>query len=231
MKWLIECWRSSIGGKVTMAITGLLLFGFLVGHLLGNLQLLAGPDAINRYAKMLHDLGPLLWVVRIGLLAVFVLHVVTGIRLARQNRAARPVAYARQATIQASYASRSMLLTGLSVLAFVVYHLLHFTVGVTNPEHSSRTTVLAGETVKDVYAMMTASFAVPGIALAYVAFQAVLFFHLVHGVQSLCQTLGIHHARYTPMIRTLSWLLAAAIAGGNIFLALSVLTGVVPETV
>ena len=94
MTWLCDFWRSSIGGKVTMAVTGLLLFGFVVAHLLGNLQLLKGPEAINSYAKMLHDLGPLLWVARLGLLAIFVLHVVTAIRLSRANKAARPVPYA-----------------------------------------------------------------------------------------------------------------------------------------
>ena len=225
MSWLSSFWRSSIGGKVTMAITGLLLFGFVVAHLLGNLQLLAGPEAINSYAKMLHDLGPLLWVARGGLLAVFVLHVVTAIRLSRANKLARPVAYARPDTVQATWASRSMLLSGLSLLVFVVYHLLHFTFGVTNPEHYRLKLEAAGG--HDVYAMVTTSFDVPAIAIAYAAFQVVLFLHLTHGVQSLAQTLGIHHARYTPMIKTLSFLLALAIAGGNAFLALSVLTGIV----
>ena len=108
MTWLFEFWRSSIGGKVTMAVTGLLLFGFVLMHLLGNLQLFAGPDKINAYAKMLADMGALLWVARIGLAAVFVLHVVTAIRLSRANRAARPVAYAKEDTVQATFASRSM---------------------------------------------------------------------------------------------------------------------------
>lgn len=208
-----------------MAVTGLLLFGFVVAHLLGNLQLLAGPDAINGYAKWLHDKGPLLWVARIGLLLVFGLHVATGIRLSRQNRAARPVPYARQDTLQATFASRSMVLSGLSLLAFVVYHLLHFTLGVTNPGHYERK--LAGAQGHDVHAMVTASFQVPGIAIAYAAFMLVLFLHLSHGIQSLAQTLGIHHRRYTPMIKTLSFLLALAIAGGNALLALSVQLGLV----
>src|SRR5688572_26180689 len=138
MTWLIGFWRSSIGGKVTMAVTGLLLFGFVVAHVLGNLLLFAGPDSINAYAKSLADLGPLLWLLRIGLLAVFVLHVVTGLRIARQNRTARPVAYTKEATIQASFASRSMVFSGVTVLAFVVYHLLHFTFGVTNPDHFAK---------------------------------------------------------------------------------------------
>lgn len=225
MTWLSSFWRSSIGGKVTMAVTGLLLFGFVVMHLLGNLQLLQGPDKINAYAKWLHDLGPLLWVARIGLLVVFVLHVVTAIRLSSANKAARPVPYSKPDTVQATLASRSMVLSGLSLLVFVIYHLLHFTFGVTNPAHYEAK--LASAAGHDVYAMVTKSFAVLPIALAYVAFQVVLFLHLSHGVQSLAQTLGIHHKRYTPMIKTLSFVLALAIAGGNALLALSVQLGLV----
>ncbi len=224
MTWLLDGWRSSIGGKVTMAITGLLLFGFLVAHLLGNLLLLQGADAMNDYAAFLKSKGALLWAARLGLLAVFVLHVVTGIRLARQNRAARPVPYARETTIQASLASRSMVFTGLSTLVFVIYHLLHFTLGVTNPGHFSLETSSGGH---DVYGMVVAGFSVPGIALAYIAFQVVLFFHLTHGVQSLAQTLGLNHDRYTPMIKTASTAVAVLITGGNIFLVLAVLTGLV----
>jgi succinate dehydrogenase / fumarate reductase, cytochrome b subunit len=225
MTWLSSFWRSSIGGKVTMAVTGLLLFGFVVSHLLGNLQLLQGPEKINRYAKWLHDLGPLLWVARIGLIVIFVLHVATAIRLSRANKAARPVAYKMPNTVQATMASRSMVLSGLSLLVFVVYHLLHFTFGVTNPEHHAMKA--GGAEGHDVYAMVTASFSVPAIAIAYAAFQLVLFLHLSHGIQSLAQTVGIHHARYSPMIRTLSFLVALLIAGGNALLAFSVLLGIV----
>src|SRR5262249_21194229 len=106
MSLVADFWRSSIGGKVTMAVTGALLFLFVIAHLLGNLQLLAGPQALNDYAQFLASKPGLLWTARIGLLLVFVLHVVTGIRLARQNRAARPVAYQHEATVQATLASR-----------------------------------------------------------------------------------------------------------------------------
>ena len=205
-----------------MAVTGLMLFGFVVTHLLGNLQLLWGPDKINAYAKGLHDLGPLLWVMRIGLLAVFILHVATAIRLSRANKAARPVAYRKPNTVQANMASRSMLLSGLTLLVFIIYHLLHFTfdVGIT-PAFGDDVTI-DGEKAKNVYAMVTKSFESTAIAIAYAVFQVVLFLHLSHGVQSLAQTLGIHHARYTPMIKTVSFLVALAIAGGNVLLSLSV---------
>lgn len=225
MTWLFDFWRSSIGGKVTMAVTGVLLFGFVVAHLLGNLQLLAGPDAINTYAKWLHDKGALLWVARGGLLVVFLLHVLTAVRLSRSNKLARPVPYASEATVQATFASRSMVFSGLSLLVFVVYHLLHFTLGVTNPEHFARKAARAGGF--DVHSMVATSFGVLPIAIVYAAAQIVLFLHLRHGLQSFAQTLGLNHGRYTPLIRRLSTLLAALIAGGNAFLALSVVAGIV----
>lgn len=225
MSWLSSFWRSSIGGKVTMAVTGLMLFGFVVSHLLGNLQLLQGPDKINGYAKWLHDLGPMLWVMRIGLLAIFVLHVLTALRLSRANKNARPVAYAKPSTVQATMASRSMLLSGLSLLVFIIYHLLHFTLGVVSAEHHDLK--LAGAGGHDVYAMVTKAFSVPAIAIAYAAFQVVLFLHLSHGIQSMAQTIGLHHARYSPMIKTVSFLVALVIAGGNMLLALSVMLGLV----
>jgi succinate dehydrogenase / fumarate reductase cytochrome b subunit len=225
MSWLFDFWRSSIGGKVAMAITGVLLFGFVVAHLTGNLLLFAGADAINAYAKWLADKGALLWVARGGLLFVFLLHVVTGIRLARTNRLARPVAYASEATVAATFASRSMVFSGLTLLVFILYHLLHFTFGVTNPDHFARKAMRAEG--HDVFSMMTASFSVPAIAIAYAAAQIGLFLHLRHGIQSFAQTLGLRHARWTPLIETLSLVIAALIAIGNATLALSVLTGIV----
>jgi succinate dehydrogenase / fumarate reductase cytochrome b subunit len=225
MTWLFEFWRSSIGGKVTMAATGVVLFGFVLAHLLGNLQLLAGAQAINDYALFLSSRPLLLWLARTALLLVFVLHVVTGIRLARANRQARPVRYHQRDTVVATFASRSMVWSGLSLLVFVVWHLLHFTFGVTNPEHYARKGLNAQG--HDVHAMVTASFAVPGIAIAYAAFQIVLFFHLSHGFQSFAQSVGFRHGRYVGTVRRLSFVLAALIAGGNMLLSLSVLTGIV----
>ncbi len=225
MTQALPFWQSSIGGKVTMAVTGVLLFLFVVAHLLGNLQLFAGPQALADYAHFLHSKGALLWGARIGLLAVFALHLATGLRLAAANKRARPVAYAREATLQATFASRSMVLSGLSLLVFVVYHLLHFTLGAV---HSSDFALrAAGHGGFDVAAMVTASFGHPAIAIFYAAAQIVLFLHLRHGLQSFAQTLGLNHGRWTPIVQKLSLLLAALVAGGNAVLALSVQLGLV----
>jgi succinate dehydrogenase / fumarate reductase cytochrome b subunit len=225
MRAALSFWRSSIGGKVTMAVTGALLFLFVVAHLLGNLQLFSGPEALNDYAALLASRPLLLWCARIGLLLVFLVHVATGVRLARQNRAARPVGYECEATRAATMASRSMVLSGVGLLLFVVYHLLHFTLGVTSPAHYARK--LAGAGGHDVHAMVVAGFREPAVALVYVSFQLVLFLHLAHGLQSFVQTLGVLDPRWTRLVRGTSLLLAGLIAGGNALLPIAVLAGVV----
>lgn len=125
--------RSSIAKKAVVAVTGLMLFGFVIGHMIGNLQVFLGRETINNYAEMLHSLPELLWVARIGLLVAVTLHIVFTIWVTKENRSSRPRRYAMERTTRASTASRTMLLSGLLVLAFIVYHLLHFTVQVTNP--------------------------------------------------------------------------------------------------
>jgi succinate dehydrogenase / fumarate reductase cytochrome b subunit len=137
MKLLPRPVRSSLGSKYVMAVTGFLLIGFVITHMAGNLLLFAGPDALNSYAHALKDKPALLWTARLILLLIFVVHVVLGIRLTLQNKAARPVPYACEDTLQASWASRHMLLTGLVLLAFVIYHLAHFTLGVVPTQNTA----------------------------------------------------------------------------------------------
>jgi succinate dehydrogenase / fumarate reductase cytochrome b subunit len=139
MNVLLQPVRSSLGSKYVMALTGIALIGFVVAHMSGNLLVYAGRDALNTYAATLKQHPALLWAARAGLLVIFVVHVVLGIRLTRQNSAARPVSYAYEDTLQASWASRHMLLTGLVLLAFVVYHLAHFTLGVVKRAHVQST--------------------------------------------------------------------------------------------
>src|SRR3954469_18213033 len=121
---------SSLGKKYIMGVSGCLLFLFVVAHLLGNLQIFLGPEAINRYGHFLQTNPELIWPARIGLLVMVALHIWASIKLTFENRAARPVAYAQYQVVAASYASRTMFMSGLIILAFIIYHLLHFTVQV-----------------------------------------------------------------------------------------------------
>lgn len=201
---------SSVGAKFGMALSGLLLSLFVVAHLAGNLLVFGGRDGMNAYAEVLHDLGPWLWVIRAGLLAVFVVHVWLGIRLRRKNHGARPARYVKEDTVQATYGSRHMWLTGVLLLVFIVLHLVHFTMrwlGETPTLPDGRA---------DVYAMVIAGFRNPLFSIVYLASMAVLGVHLYHGLQSTFQTLGIRHAGYTPAIvttcRAIAWLVALGFA-------------------
>ena len=131
---LIAFYQSSIGKKYIVAVTALVLILYVLGHLLGNLQIYLGPDKINRYAEFLHQLGPILWVVRVFLIVAFVTHIVATIQLARKNRRAKPQKYAVASYQRSTRASRTMIVSGLIVLCFVIYHLLQFTLLVTDPE-------------------------------------------------------------------------------------------------
>lgn len=199
-----------------MAATGLVLFGFVVVHMLGNLQIFLGPEALNGYAEKLESLGEWLWIARGVLLAALVVHVLTAISLTRENEAARPVKYARKEPVASSYASRTMAMSGVIVFLFIVYHLLHFTFGVTNPDLSHR---IDAQGRHDVYSMVIMSFRQTAIAAVYVVAMFPLALHLSHGFQSLFQSLGVNHPKYTPAIRTASGLLALAVFAGNCSIA------------
>ncbi|MCZ8156085.1 MAG: succinate dehydrogenase cytochrome b subunit [Leptospira sp.] len=224
----LDFFRSSIGKKIIMAVTGFIWFGFVIAHMLGNLQIYQGPEKLNGYAKFLKDLGGLLWIARGGLLVAFVGHVVVAILLKKQNAAARPVGYAKNATIQASTASTTMIYSGLMLLTFLVYHLLHFTLGVTNPDHSSLEYVLKnGEVVHDVYAMVILGFQQPAIAVAYIVFMFFLALHFSHALGSMFQSLGIVASKHNPTLQKLATTLAIIVFVGNTSMPLSILLGFV----
>lgn len=167
MNILGSLFNSSIGKKILMALTGLVLVGFVTGHLLGNLQIFLPPQKINAYGHMLESLGIGLWLVRFFLLACVVVHVWVAIQLTRENIAARPMNYGVNHTNRASLASRVMARTGLVVLAFLIYHLLDFTFRVQHPEWSRHSFVLAdGTLVRDVHTMMVQGFSRPGVAFS-----------------------------------------------------------------
>ena len=221
MNRLVRLFGASIGRKLIAAATGVLLLAFLFGHLFGNLRIFQGAEALNSYADWLQG-HPLLWVFRGGLLAVFVTHVYTTVTLARVNRAARPIRYRRYQPGATSFASRYMLLSGLAILAFVVYHLLHFTLGVVDP---GNTRLLDAQQRIDVYASMVRSFQNPWIAWTYVGAMVLLGLHLWHGMASIFQTFGVHHESYLTLIRVTSIVLLAALVIGNCSIPILILAG------
>lgn len=219
-----QWFRSSIGKKVLMAASGLILLGFVIMHLVGNLLIYQGPDALNAYAKKLRDLGVVLWAVRGGLLASLVLHVWTSIELSLENRRARPQRYAVQRTQETTVAARSMLISGVMVTAYLVYHLLHFTFRVTNPDISHAMDRFGHP---DVYAMAVLSFQQPAITLAYIIGMAAVCLHLSHGIGSACQSLGLTDERTIPIVAFAGRLIAVALFIGYTAIPLSVLAGLV----
>jgi len=211
-------WDSANGKKAVMAVTGAMMFGFVLLHMAGNLQIFEGPDQFNKYAQLLRTLPEALWAARLVLLAAVMAHTVAAIQLALRNRRARPVAYSKKEAIAATYASRTMYWTGPIVLAFIIYHLLHFTFGVTGvPDF------IEG----DVYHNVVNGFQNPIIAAWYVLAMLLLCLHLRHGISSMFQTLGISHPRYTPWLEKAAALLAVVIFVGFISVPLSVVLGYV----
>jgi len=202
---------STLGRKYIMGITGFALVGFIVIHMLGNLQIFLGRDVINHYAVLLKSSAELLWAFRLGLLAMVALHIAAAISLARDNRKARPRGYDAEATVQASYASRTMIWSGLIVVSFVVYHILHFTAKVTDPAYHEMKTILDGKEVTDVYAMVVAGFSNVWIAGFYIIAVGLLCIHMSHGVSSMFQSLGLrtkkNQAALALLAAGLSWVI------------------------
>lgn len=210
-----------------MAVTGAGLFLFVVGHLIGNLQVFLPPEAINAYADFLHSNPGMLWTARLGLLALVALHVASAIWLWHENRAARPVTYALDPAVKSSsYASRTMLMSGLIVAAFVVYHLLHFTVRV---EGLNGTSVVFDELRDpatgrlDVYAMIIAGFSVWYVALFYLAAVGLLCLHLSHGVNAMFQSLGLMNRTYRAVIQQAAKAVAVLLFAGYASIPVAVL--------
>lgn len=221
--WLL----SSIGKKTIVALTGICLVLFVTGHLLGNFTIYLGPDWLNSYALHLQSLGPILWVIRLGLLAVVGAHILFTMLLWKENQAARPKKYIASDPIQTTVFARTMRLSGLCVLAFIVFHLAHFTLCLVYPDFKNLHTTLDGHQVHDVYKMVVLGFSNIPVSLLYIGGLFLLTLHLSHGIGSLFQTLGITNRTTRPLIefvtRAYAWLLFL----GYISIPLSVLTGLV----
>jgi len=201
--------HSSVGRKMIVAGTGVILILFVIGHLLGNLQIFLGPDWINAYSQHLRDLGPLLWLIRVFLLITVILHIYFTILLAIENRRARPEPYIDRQYVKASWASRHMVASGLVVLAFIIFHLLHFTARKFNPQFSLLK--LDSLNRSDVYSMMVYGFQNVYVSIFYIVGLFLLTLHLTHGSSSFFQSLGLNNQRLTPRLaiggRVFAWLL------------------------
>jgi succinate dehydrogenase / fumarate reductase, cytochrome b subunit len=221
---LIAFYQSSIGKKYVVAVTALFLILYVLGHLVGNLQIYLGPDRINAYAKFLHDLGPILWVVRVILLAAFVIHIVATIQLAQENRLAKPQKYAVAGYQRSTMASRTMIVSGLIVLCFVIYHILQFTLQVTDPEFRE---VHDSVGRHDVYRMLILGFRHPLVSLFYVIALFLLTTHLSHGFASVVQTLGINNRKIANFVSTGGQTLAWVVFAGYISIPVTILLGII----
>jgi len=224
MNWTVSLFRSSLGAKYLMALTGFIGYGFVIGHIAGNLLLFVGPDAMNLYAEGLREL-PFggLWIARSVLLAAVIIHILLAVKLSSENRNARPVKYAKDSTRVASRASRTMGLTGSLILFYIIFHLAHLT---------WRVVAYDGPYVDylgrdDVYTMVVESFQQPLLASIYVVGMLLVGFHLSHGSRSLFQTLGLNHPRYNLVIAvvppTIGWFVALA----GIAIPVAVLMGII----
>ena len=208
-------YESTIGKKAVMAATGLILFGFLIAHMLGNLQIFLGRAVMNHYAETLHGNPGLLWTARTILLVSVVLHIWASIPLALLKKKARPVAYLKRANVQSSFASRTMMWSGPIIAAFVVFHLLHLTTGTLHPNFAKL----------DAYNNLVTGFKVIPAAIAYIVAMGLIGMHLSHGIWSMFQSVGISHPRYTPMVKKFAAVVSWILVAGFVSVPVAVLTG------
>jgi succinate dehydrogenase / fumarate reductase cytochrome b subunit len=236
--------QSTVGAKFLVALTGLALTTFVIFHMLGNLQIFLGRDAYNSYAQALQKLGPLLWVARGGLLACVVIHLGLALKLKKRNLDARPQRYVVERTKKASLPSRTMAVTGLAILAFIILHLAHFTFGL---KPIATTVDAKGEPINyrdlkdpewkdpihpnatrhDTYRMFIEGFRNPWMVGIYIVCQLMLGAHLIHGVRSAFQTLGLSSPKFDLLLDGLTWAVTLAVVVGNIVMPLSVLFGLI----
>lgn len=219
----LTLYQTTIGKKVVMAVTGLVLFGYVFIHMYGNLHIYEGRETINTYGVFLREVGyplfahgVLLWLARFVLLASVILHIWAAYQLTRADLEARPIAYQNKKHIAASYASRTMRWGGVIIALFVVYHVLHFTTGQAHPNFREH----------DIYHNVVTGFQNPVVSLVYILAMVALALHLYHGVWSMAQTLGWRNGVNNHLWRGFATVMAVVVAGGNISIPLAVLVGI-----
>ena len=224
MSWAGNFYRSAIGKKAVMAVTGVILFGFVLLHMVGNLKIYLGAVHMNEYAHWLRALGTpavpetgVLWIARLILLAAVALHIHSAVTLTAMNRAARPVGYRDRDYLAASYAARTMRWGGVIILLFVIYHLLHLTTGDAHPNFVK----------DDVYYNVVSGLQVWWVAAFYIIANLALGFHLYHGLWSMFSSVGWTHPKYAAWRRTFATTFAVVVTAGNISFPLAILSGLV----
>ncbi|TVP80423.1 MAG: succinate dehydrogenase [Puniceicoccaceae bacterium] len=241
--------KSTIGRKILMALTGLVLVGFVMGHMLGNLQIFMGPAAINAYAYQLHDELPTaaLWVIRLFLLASVGVHIWAAVTLTLDNRRARPEGYADNRVVQATYSSRTMRMSGVILLAFIIFHIAHFTTRTVPTMQYEKPGVLEpmqvplvknGEAVFDngeivmtfnVNDMMVAGFQVWWVSAFYILATGLLCMHLTHGVSSMFQSVGLRNSLWRKRLDKLALVYGWVVFLGFAIIPVAVMGGVLKQ--
>jgi succinate dehydrogenase / fumarate reductase cytochrome b subunit len=217
-------YRTTVGKKVVMAVTGLIWVGYVIVHMFGNLKLFEGPGTINAWGVFLREVGgpvfrngSVLWAFRLVLIAALVLHVLAAFQISKLDLESRPVPYSARRDVQASFASRTMRWGGAAILLFIIYHLLHMTTGTVHPDFREG----------DIYHNLVTGLRVPLVALVYIAAMLALGLHLYHGVWSMFQTVGLNDERRTRLLRGLATVVAVGVAAGFVSLPLAILLGLV----
>ena len=214
-RWLARLWRSTVGKKIVMALTGGIGVGYLVAHMFGNLQVFAGAGKINAYAALLKSNVGLLWTARSILIAAVILHIVAAYQLARISLRSRPVGYKRWRPIGSDFASRTMRWTGPIVGIFIIYHVLHLTTGTLHPDFYEA----------NVYQNIISGFQVWYVSVIYIIAMLALSVHLYHGAWSMFESVGINHVKYNRLIRALATLVTVVVVVGFISIPVAVLLG------
>ncbi len=224
MRRVARLYGSSVGKKVVMAVSGVILVGFIIGHMVGNLKAFQGSEHLDAYAEFLREVGypaiphgGFLWFFRIVLLVSVALHMLSALQLYLQSSSARSVAYRKRESLALSYASRTMRWGGVIIASFVVYHLLHFTTGTVHPRY------VRG----DVYANLVVGFQSVPVGLAYLVAVGALGLHLYHGIWSAFQTLGASHPKYDHLRRPLAVALAVLVVAGFLSVPAAVMAGII----
>jgi succinate dehydrogenase cytochrome b subunit len=218
MRSLVALYRSTVGKKVVMGLTGAIMIGFLLTHVAANLLSFEGPKKINAYSSFLHSTAEVLWIARAVLLASLVLHVVAAVQLTLLDRAARPVEYARRKAQASTLASTTLRWGGLLLFGFIIYHLLHFTVGSVHPSF------IEGDPYQNV---VTGFQGHPLVVAFYLAAMVGLGLHLYHGGSAMFQSLGLSHPSYDRSRQRLLRLVAILVVVGFAAVPVGVALGVI----